>query len=79
MKPSYCTQNNGKCKTCSLVNYGRDCQNNPLPVDFLIRRIPPDLWREYKHWSVDSGCSLRELVLEALKQFINQGASAPLT
>jgi len=29
MKP-YCTQNNGDCSTCSLVNYGRDCQNQPL-------------------------------------------------
>jgi hypothetical protein len=29
MKP-YCTQNNGDCKTCSLVSYNRDCQNNPL-------------------------------------------------
>jgi len=29
MKP-YCTQNAGNCKTCSLVNYGRDCYNNPL-------------------------------------------------
>lgn len=28
MKPSYCTQNNGNCDTCSLVNYGRDCRNN---------------------------------------------------
>ena len=27
---SYCIQNNGKCKTCSLVNYGMDCQNNPI-------------------------------------------------
>ncbi len=26
----YCTQNNGDCKTCSLVNYGRDCYNNPV-------------------------------------------------
>ena len=26
----YCTQNNGDCATCSLVNYGRDCQNIPL-------------------------------------------------
>lgn len=24
---SYCTQNNGDCATCSLVNYGRDCKN----------------------------------------------------
>lgn len=27
---NYCTQNAGQCKTCSLVNYGLDCQNNPI-------------------------------------------------
>jgi len=26
----YCTQNQGDCSTCSLVNYGRDCRNNPV-------------------------------------------------
>lgn len=30
MKNDYCTQNNGDCKTCSLVNYGMDCRNNKL-------------------------------------------------
>lgn len=30
MKREYCTQNNGDCQTCSLVNYGLDCQNNPI-------------------------------------------------
>ena len=29
-KKPYCTQNNGDCKTCSLVNYNYDCQNNPI-------------------------------------------------
>ena len=29
-KPEYCTQNNGDCSTCSLANYGRDCQNNSI-------------------------------------------------
>lgn len=28
--PDYCTQNGGDCGTCSLVNYGRDCHNEPL-------------------------------------------------
>lgn len=28
--PEYCTQNGGDCPSCSLVNYGRDCANNPL-------------------------------------------------
>ncbi len=26
----YCSQNDQDCSTCSLVNYGRDCHNNPL-------------------------------------------------
>ena len=26
----YCSQNNGECETCSLVNYGLDCRNNPI-------------------------------------------------
>jgi hypothetical protein len=30
MKKPYCTQNNGDCFTCSLVNYGMDCANNPI-------------------------------------------------
>ena len=30
IKKEYCTQNEGDCVTCSLVNYGRDCMNNPL-------------------------------------------------
>ena len=29
-RSDYCTQNHGDCKTCSLVNYGLDCQNNPI-------------------------------------------------
>lgn len=29
-KKEYCTQNDGHCPTCSLVNYGRDCMNNPV-------------------------------------------------
>lgn len=30
MKKTFCIQNDGNCITCSLVNYGRDCQNNPI-------------------------------------------------
>ena len=32
MKKDYCTQNNSKCETSRLVNYGVDCCSNPLPV-----------------------------------------------
>ena len=31
---SYCTQNNGDCTTCSLVNYGLDCKNKPVQSFF---------------------------------------------
>jgi len=41
MKPDYCVQNEGDCKTCSLVNYGRDCQNN---VVGKVSRIAQDVW-----------------------------------
>jgi hypothetical protein len=27
---TYCTQNNGDCQTCSLVNCDTDCKNNPI-------------------------------------------------
>ncbi len=29
IKP-YCTQNEGECESCSLVNHGLDCMNNEL-------------------------------------------------
>ena len=38
-RQEYCTQNAGNCATCSLLNYGRDCQNNsycPNPVEGLF-------------------------------------------
>jgi len=35
MRP-YCTQNNGDCETCALVNYRRDCRNNPLNMGTYI-------------------------------------------
>lgn len=30
IQAGYCTQNNGDCPSCALVNYGRDCANNKL-------------------------------------------------
>ena len=30
---NYCTQNDWDCETCSLVNYGKDCRNNPIDPD----------------------------------------------
>lgn len=42
MKKSYCTQNGGNCRTCSLTNYGLDCANIPVkgmaPVASMARQ-----------------------------------------
>ena len=38
----YCNQNNGDCQTCSLKNYGRDCQNNPISPDPIISKLKPE-------------------------------------
>ncbi len=35
-KEDYCTQNSGDCDSCSLVSYGRDCQNHP------VRQLTPE-------------------------------------
>ena len=35
MKKEYCVQNEGDCLTCSLVNYGYDCQNNKVDYGHL--------------------------------------------
>lgn len=39
MKP-YCTQNSGDCATCSLVNYGLDCANNPIATQNYDPIVP---------------------------------------
>lgn len=33
---NYCTQNDGDCETCSLVNYGLDCHNNPIHSNDIL-------------------------------------------
>jgi hypothetical protein len=35
----YCTQNQGDCSTCSLVNYGHDCQNNKVDSEAKRDRL----------------------------------------
>lgn len=34
----YCTQNDRKCDSCSLSNYGRDCKNNKILVNDIDRK-----------------------------------------
>lgn len=52
MKKAYCTQNNGDCQTCSLVNYGLDCANNPIAV----KRPTGNKWtRAMEHYNGHKG------------------------
>ena len=40
MKKEYCTQNNGNCETCCLVNYGLDCNNKPCFYAAIPKGLP---------------------------------------
>ena len=48
-RKEYCTQNDGDCSTCSLVNYGRDCRNNPIdepaPEPVEIKKLSESIFR----------------------------------
>ena len=35
----YCSQNNHDCSTCSLVNHGHDCHNNPICKEVIDKQI----------------------------------------
>lgn len=39
---------------------------------YLLRDIPQELWDAAKHKAVDKGISLRELILQAVKEFIDR-------
>lgn len=49
---TYCTQNNGDCETCSLVNYGRDCRNVPIERKEILF--------DYVEFSRGGGCRIIE-------------------
>lgn len=50
---------------------------NPPPtikkLNYLLRDIPPSLWRRAKHVGVEEGITLRELLLKALEDYCNCG------
>ena len=40
IKPEYCNRPKVRnCKECSLVSYGRDCQNNPIKEDKKLEKL----------------------------------------
>ena len=41
--------------------------------NYLLRDIPKDLWDAAKHKAVDEGLNLRELLLKALREYVEKG------
>lgn len=40
-------------------------------LNYLLRDIPPSLWRRAKHVGVEEDITLRELLLRALEDYCN--------
>ena len=70
IKKDYCTQNDGDCDTCSLVNYGRDCQNNPTTGQMIIRQVPESIRREFKSLCAREGKSMQEKIIELMSSAV---------
>lgn len=68
----YCTQNNGNCATCSLVNYGRDCHNNPIDCKRTSVRIPGGLHKEFAKKLIDDGLSTQEFFLRKIVEYVKE-------
>jgi len=67
MKPAYCINDQVEnCQLCSYVNYGRDCQNNPITRDFTIKQITDCLKigeRATRKLLNDAGAKLDEMTI----------------
>lgn len=72
---SYCTQNDGKCETCSLVNYGRDCRNEPVAT---VEKKPKVL-RGRAAAEVAFDGHHGEVTMEAVEKFIGDKLRERLT
>src|SRR5690554_5083544 len=39
---------------------------------YLLRDIPEDLWNQAKHKAIDKGMDLRELILDAIREYVSK-------
>jgi hypothetical protein len=72
-KPEYCTQNNGNCKTCSLVNYGRDCRNNPIPTKRVPVLLTEPQYEALRRISYEQHTPMAELIRQAIDAWLKNG------
>jgi len=40
--------------------------------NYLLRDIPEELWSQAKHKAVDKGMDLRELILDAVREYVSK-------
>lgn len=64
----YCSQNDGDCQSCSLVNYGRDCRNN-LVNEYTIM---PETVK-----SISNKIKLLEVKIQRIKFLFSEFCSSP--
>lgn len=64
MIKDYCTQNNGDCSSCSLVNYNRDCYNNPIHGGYRegSGRKPTGRKRQFIYVTDEEHIKVKELI-----------------
>jgi hypothetical protein len=47
-------------------------RENNSASNYLLRDIPEELWNKVRHRAVDEGCSLRDLVIKSLNEYLNR-------
>lgn len=69
---SYCTQNEGDCTTCSLVNYNRDCHNNPIKKNqrAVAVRLDPDTHKRFSIKLIQDEMSAQEFFSNQVKKYL---------
>jgi len=63
IKKPYCSQSNGDCAICGLINYNKDCKSNPLltPTEIKIIEFIVTEALSNKTISEQIGCSERTI------------------
>jgi hypothetical protein len=47
-------------------------RENHSAGNYLLRDIPEDLWNQAKHKAIDKGMDLRELILDAVREYVSK-------
>jgi len=75
-RPDYCAQPTVEsCQICSLVNYGRDCMNNPIgdTKKGMILRLPENKWKEFKHQLLSDDMSAQQWFEKQVEAYLRAG------